>query len=487
MSIQVLTLEQVCKERAHWPIPLDQEMQSGQLFGNSGISSTATTKLKLPEVLRHLVTTLTLSLPLDQVLSALSALIMQAVDMDLCIILLRDQVHNQFKLYAWSPDLSEKGVNVETIAIDTELLERLRTASIRGQLPQLPFRLLEALNPLKNVQFETLLPVPLFAGNECIGLLNCYSSKTTHYSDEDQLMLATIATQAALAIKHLQGIDEDLVAQKRLVKTFVNDLCSGAPDGEDSLRRRARILGYDLKRLHAVTLIELSESTTAQEHDHLLSKEERLILYNAVVKQIKQSLDSRYPGSVIDERDNLLVCLLDLEHDPSFDQLNTCLAELSQQIRNEHHILLAAGSGNLCHLVGDYQRGYAEASEALEVGQCLHQEGGCTHFNTLGAYRYIYKFAHTDTLHDQYQNQIDLIVEYDRRKRTNLLETLEIYLECGGNVAKTSGQLDVHRNTLLQRLERLQKLCNLDLEQCQHRLPLLIALKVHKLRTKHAG
>src|SRR6266496_3591387 len=467
MSIQVLTLEQVCKERAHWPIPLDQEMQSGQLFGNSGISSTATTKLKLPEVLRHLVTTLTLSLPLDQVLSALSALIMQAVDMDLCIILLRDQVHNQFKLYAWSPDLSEKGVNVETIAIDTELLE--------------------PLNPLKNVQFETLLPVPLFAGNECIGLLNCYSSKTTHYSDEDQLMLATIATQAALAIKHIQGIDEDLVAQKRLVKTFVNDLCSGAPDGEDSLRRRARILGYDLKRLHAVTLIELSESTTAQEHDHLLSKEERLILYNAVVKQIKQSLDSRYPGSVIDERDNLLVCLLDLEHDPSFDQLNTCLAELSQQIRNEHHILLAAGSGNLCHLVGDYQRGYAEASEALEVGQCLHQEGGCTHFNTLGAYRYIYKFAHTDTLHDQYQNQIDLIVEYDRRKRTNLLETLEIYIECGGNVAKTSGQLDVHRNTLLQRLERLQKLCNLDLEQCQHRLPLLIALKVHRLRTKHAG
>jgi DNA-binding PucR family transcriptional regulator len=86
-------------------------------------------------------------------------------------------------------------------------------------------------------------------------------------------------------------------------------------------------------------------------------------------------------------------------------------------------------------------------------------------------------------LHDQYQKQIDLIVDYERRKRTNLLETLEIYLECGGNVAKTSGQLDVHRNTLLQRIERLQKLCELDLEQCQHRLPLLIALKVYRLRT----
>ena len=65
---------------------------------------------------------------------------------------------------------------------------------------------------------------------------------------------------------------------------------------------------------------------------------------------------------------------------------------------------------------------------------------------------------------------------------TNLLDTVEMYLECGGNVAKTSSHLDVHRNTLLQHLERLQKLCKLDLEHCQHRLPLLMALKIYKLR-----
>ena len=152
-------------------------------------------------------------------------------------------------------------------------------------------------------------------------------------------------------------------------------------------------------------------------------------------------------------------------------------------MRKEHHIQLTAGLGNLCHTVGDSRRGYAEANEALDVGRCLHRNGGYTHFNSLGAYRYIYKFAHMDTLHDQYQDQIDLIVDYDRRKKANLLDTLETYLECGGNVAKTSSHLDIHRNTLLQRLEWLQKLCNLDLEQCQHRLPLLVALKIHKLRT----
>jgi len=481
MSIQVLTLEQVCKERAHRPVSLDQEMRDGWLFSTSPTDPTTTAKFH--EVLRHLTTTLTLSLPLDQVLSALSNLTMQAMNVDLCVVLLRSQVYNEFRLYAWSPDLSEKGVNVEPVPVDRETLEHLRGASLRGQLPQLSCQQLEALNPLKNVQFETLLPVPLCLGSECLGLLNCYSSTIAHYGAEDELMLTTIATQAALAIKHLQGSDEDALAQKRLLKTLINDLCAGAPDGEEALRRRARIPGFDLSKPHAVTLLELSEDATLQERDTLHSKEERLLIYNAVVREIRQQLEGRYPGSLIDERDNQLICLLNLDKNPAFDQLRVCLDELEQRVRNEHHILLAAGIGSLCHAVGDYQRSYAEAREALEVGQCLYQDGGCAHFNELGAYRYIYKFAQTDTLHDQYQKQIDLIVEYDRRKRTNLLETLEIYLECGGNVAKTSGQLDVHRNTLLQRLERLQKLCDLDLEQCQHRLPLLIALKVYRLRT----
>lgn len=96
----------------------------------------------------------------------------------------------------------------------------------------------------------------------------------------------------------------------------------------------------------------------------------------------------------------------------------------------------------------------------------------------------IYHFASQNPLCDQYQDQIASIVEYDRRKKTNLLDTLETYLECGSNVAKTSIKLELHRNTLLQRLERLQKLSALDVEHGQSRLALLLAIKVHKLRSR---
>jgi len=86
-------------------------------------------------------------------------------------------------------------------------------------------------------------------------------------------------------------------------------------------------------------------------------------------------------------------------------------------------------------------------------------------------------------LHDSYLEQIATIARYDKgHKRAELLDTLELYLEHGGNIKDTSEQLGVHRNTLTQRIERLQSLCTVNIEQYYNRLPLLAAIKIHRLR-----
>jgi DNA-binding PucR family transcriptional regulator len=85
-----------------------------------------------------------------------------------------------------------------------------------------------------------------------------------------------------------------------------------------------------------------------------------------------------------------------------------------------------------------------------------------------------------------YQDQVARIANYDRRKGTDLLDTLETYLECAGNLTKTSNRLFVHRNTLIQRLERLQSLCDIDLQERSNWLALQVALKVYKLRASKA-
>jgi sugar diacid utilization regulator len=481
MSAQVLTLEELCKEQANWQA----------MFEPAGALSTASSDspYRLHEVLRHLVTTLTLPLALDEVLHTLANLTMKAMEMELCVILLKDQAHDCLRMCTCAPDLSDKGVEVQIVHVNSALWNRLHMATVQGQIPRLNALELEALNPLKNVHYETLYPLPLIAGTECIGLINCYSSKILRYSEDNQLMLTTIANQTALAIKHRQSVDEDVLAQKSLVKTFIQDLCDGSSDAQEALRRRANFLGFDLARPHAVALIDCSAvdaNATAAIHDSAVTKEERLVLYEGITGQLKLLLQEQFPGSLADEHNNLVVGLLNLAGDHSLEELNAWLADLIPTIRHERHIRMFVGVSNNCYAISDYHRGYLEAQEALEIGRDLNAQGCSNHFNALGAYRYIYSFARSDTLRDEYQDHVDVIVEYDKRKRANLLDTLEIYLECGGNVARTAQHLDVHRNTLLQRLDRLQRLCSLDLEQRQHRLPLLLALKVYRLRS-HNG
>ncbi|MBO0782906.1 MAG: helix-turn-helix domain-containing protein, partial [Ktedonobacteraceae bacterium] len=364
--------------------------------------------------------------------------------------------------------------------VDLQLWERLCDSAARGQPPHFTTAELDQLNPLRNVQWNTLLPLPLLTGTEQIGLLNCYFSSPWQGSSDELLMLATIANQAALAIKYRLSLEEQALAQKTSVKAFMEDLLSTG--GDESLQRRAYLLGYDLARPHVVAVVELSD-LEVDWHAREVTPEERRERVEALSNRLQQNVQECYPGSLVEEHDNLLVCLFSLEDDSSVREIASWLDHLLRHLGREWQVGIAAGIGNACDTVADYRRGYAEAGEALKLSQFLKRSGNCVHFNDLGAYRYLYRFAHEDTLSDQYQEQVAAIVAYDQRKKTNLLDTLEMYLDCGGNVTRTSTQLQVHRNTLLQRMERLHKLCNLDLEQVQHRFPLLAAIKIHRLRT----
>lgn len=482
MSTQVLTLEQVCKEYIGSREAFETGVQQGETSAEGMQSFDMAPALHLSDILRHLVKVLSQPLSLDDMLYSLTSVTMRAMNIDLCVILLADSARRQFVLHTCAPDLRDQRVIIEPVEVDVALWERLRNSMTLGELPTLTDEECSSLNPLKNIQYETLLPLPLIVGNEYVGLMNCYSSKVQHWSSEAQLMLITIASQAALAIKHLQHIEADALTQKNLARRLFDDLFSGKTGMEESLYRRATFLGCDLALPHVVVLMEISSVGSARRHDKIPPETEQVALYRRIMSQLGQRIQSKYPGSLVGERDRTLISLLRVDEQVPLHQVTAWMDELVRQVGSEQQMYLSVGIGNPCYGISDYQRGYAEANEALEIGLFLKQEGGTMQFNALGVYRYIYKFARTDTLHDEYQRQILSIIEYDQRKNTHLLETLEAYLECGGNAAKAYGLLNIHRNTMLQRMERLQALCTIDLEKHEHQLPLLVALKVYKLR-----
>jgi GAF domain-containing protein len=462
----------------------------GGAIENAQLYENTQRKLNILTSLSILSQTISSGLYLDDMLRSLATRTVQIMEVDLCVVMLMDQPRERdtesirqarrLVVRATSPNLNEHA-NFRNIDVDRYALERLRDMEVSGDA-------FESFNPLQDAQYKSLISVPLIAGTEQLGLINCYSNKARRYTSEDQTLLTTIANQAAIAIKNSHLMDQ--LAQKNLVKGFFDDLMHDGADSEDSFRQKAHFLGCDLSRPHAVVMIEVSHiderrydltSTTtrgvrmhpAASHDAGDTAQTQAMSLQTVYKRLYSVLRRRihdsFPGSLFYEHENLLTCLVSLGRDTAGTRLKSWLHELAQQMSKEYAVDLSIGIGNTCQNSSDYRRGFAEANEALRMGQNLHAETKpsplVTHFNDLGVYRYLYKIAHMDDLRDVYQDQVARIDTYDRRKGTELLPTLETYLECAGNLTKTSERLYVHRNTLIQRLERLQSLCDIDIQE----------------------
>jgi hypothetical protein len=59
---------------------------------------------------------------------------------------------------------------------------------------------------------------------------------------------------------------------------------------------------------------------------------------------------------------------------------------------------------------------------------------------------------------------IYMLLQYDRENNSNFFETLRAYLRCGGVISITAKTLNVHRNTLIYRLERIKELVGTDID-----------------------
>jgi DNA-binding PucR family transcriptional regulator len=125
-------------------------------------------------------------------------------------------------------------------------------------------------------------------------------------------------------------------------------------------------------------------------------------------------------------------------------------------------------------------RAYREAVDAATIGRALLGDGGAIAYSQLGAYRYLVHIAPDAAPHDQMRAAVDQLIDYDARRRTVLLDTLERYLAERRSVIESARALFIHPNTLRQRLGRIEELTGLQLDD-DDLLSLELAIKLARL------
>ena len=67
---------------------------------------------------------------------------------------------------------------------------------------------------------------------------------------------------------------------------------------------------------------------------------------------------------------------------------------------------------------------------------------------------------------------------YDAKRGTDLVKTLVVFIQLGGNITAAADKLFLHRNSLAYRLQRIEELCGLDVREARLRYLLTTALSL---------
>jgi GAF domain-containing protein len=306
--------------------------------------------------------------------------------------------------------------------------------------------------------------VPMVAADELVGFLALRFERGRRLHADEREIAASIASQAAVAIKKVQLIDR--LTARNATKDLLADL-AGAAAGEAALRERATALGADLSASHLALVAAARPAASAPPAS-----------WEAAAELFERAVLRAFPGSLLDRREAAVRGLVRLGDGGEVAAVAR-LREIHASVRTRHP--LAVGLSNACAGVAGLRTGLDEADLALAAGGVVGADAGVVAFDDLGAYKYLLRVAKEGRVRDRRGEALARLGEYDRRHRSQLLHTLEEYLKRRGNIAAAATALYVHPNTLRQRLRRIQDLTGLDVAR-EDWLMIEIELKLLRLQ-----
>jgi PucR family transcriptional regulator, purine catabolism regulatory protein len=142
----------------------------------------------------------------------------------------------------------------------------------------------------------------------------------------------------------------------------------------------------------------------------------------------------------------------------------------------------AIGRSRIAQDPADLPRAASEALLAANVAQGS-EDGAVLAFEQTGAYRLLLSAMseNPDELQRFYSETVEPLVAYDNQYETDLVGTLEAFLDADGNVAGTAQRLFTHRHTIYYRLERVRELSGHDVSSSDGREKLSLGLKAMRV------
>ena len=124
---------------------------------------------------------------------------------------------------------------------------------------------------------------------------------------------------------------------------------------------------------------------------------------------------------------------------------------------------------------------FTQADFASKISRKLSADHLVHTYGEYMLYDFLDSVRHTPAISLIYQEIISALSAYDRDNNTELLSTLRCLCASNFNAIQTADQMYLHRNSLYKRIERIEEILDMDLEQPDNRVILQLAVKLYDL------
>ncbi|MGW2331022.1 helix-turn-helix domain-containing protein [Streptomyces sp. NPDC001700] len=314
------------------------------------------------------------------------------------------------------------------------------------------------------------------AGGELLGALVLHGHPRLDPVDQRTLERAAMVTSLLQLARRSAG-----EAEQRVRGELLDDLLD-APDREPRLlRERAARLRADLDAPHVVLAASIDAPRAELAPGTAEDAADRQRLWSAAshLAATRQGLAAA--------RDGGTVLLLPLADGDSADAL---ARRTARQLATAVHAPVTVGASAPVAAPAarpaEVAASYAEARRCLAALRVLGRSGegaAAEDFGFLGLLLAGTRDGAPDgtRVRDFVTRTIGAVVEYDARRGTGLVRTLDAYFASGMSPARTKDALHVHVNTVAQRLERVGRLLGEDWQAPARSLEIQLALRLHRL------
>jgi sugar diacid utilization regulator/putative methionine-R-sulfoxide reductase with GAF domain len=328
---------------------------------------------------------------------------------------------------------------------------------------------------------QDLILSPVRAGDELVAVL-AVDGQLAEAGAGKRRALEHGATVVALELLKERAEAE---VERRLRGDLLEGLLAPGQSSDDITRLavRAERLGYRIPDRAWVLVLEPDD-------DRTLATFQTQPLQERLQRDLTELAQRRFPGSLVVARATYSVLLIPARGpSPRGASADTSLAGLEEFSRAVLELArglgrrlgFSVGLGNLAVSALELSRAHEEARQALRLSRRAGGAGQVTSYRSLGALRLLLEVRDPEVLRRFVEETLGPILVYARNHRTPLLPTLEALVAQRWNQRGAGRQLHVHINTMAYRVQRIQDLLGVSLDDAETRVVLSVALQARQL------